>query len=539
MADNINPNSGFKITPESRGGFTPNRDIVGGRYQQSSGLPFAGGKSVVASIPEYAYNPLKFEQSMMTKIEEGRANFTRTLLEIAGTNGGVKSVLKPNYEYEVLVAPIPRLYIAIGTYAVVDNKTTLQLTNSGIDTLRVAGKTIKTAFNNGSPNQSGDVSQLEVGQYILLMCSLVKLARTTVPAYKVNGVKPINKAVPEICKIESINADKGTIVVSRNWAGDARLTTPAAPASFTVGSTGSDVKPSDAFVIAMSKALGEDELTGTIRSVSGTFDSGQLQMDSSAYGSRHMAEVVAANLGQESFYSKTKKEALRLIMQRREYTALFGMKSSKFNSMTNLWEGSTDGLLSKIPDSNQIAILGVNYSVITNGNPAEMGAFQPAIFNKFLSDKNYIGSSTRKIIVCGQTFADDFMMMMQQISGQVTRVQNIVSEWKVVGTRFTASNGMLVDVVPSDQLTMNGMEDLAVIMDPGYFHMTTLKGYSTLDALEMPETHPYQKDGYFHSCFGFNNTLPEAHWIIKVVPNTIGNREIVAATGTPLKDIAD
>jgi len=526
-------------TPESKGTVQLNRTLDKyGNFSGYSGLPYFGGKSTVASIPEYLANPMLFEMDMMVKLSEGRGpNFMKSLLESVFNTGGPKMVKKPVWEYRITREPVQRIYVSS---MVKHNNSLTQwkifIKGSGRDNQDGTNgpKNIRTMILGGSPNQVGDIAKLEPEQFILLMFSYTNPQRTVQVDYKSFSVTKgyLKNLVPEICYIKEINYDKGYIVVDRDWKAN-KSVGPLVPnkqisITDTAGTDPSTVyiHPDDAFIIPMSKANREDELEGRVRWTMDTFTVGYIQMDSTAYGTRRMAEILSQNLGTPSPYTETKNEALRLIQQRREWTALFSQGSDEFDPQTGLWRGTTDGLLSKIPDQNQILIKGIDYTGLANGTAGAAGTFDVGIFNKFLEDKAWVGNSSHKVIVCGIEFETAFRTMINRTT---TAVSEIKSDWAVLGDRYRASNGLTVDILPSDVLNLNGMRDLFFIVDPQYYIMVGLEGYPTLDDIEMPELHPYHKDGYFHSVFGFENLLPEAHYVGRVVSPADWNSEIGAS----------
>jgi len=514
---NVNQNSNFGSGYNFNGTLAPQYEYVDGQLQANFPFYSGGYKSTVASIPEYKTNPLLFEKDLMLKLTEGRGpNFMKLLLEQFSVGGG-RMVKKPKFEYEVEAEPTQRVYISKVVDSEVSGTKVLRskffVRDAGLPTS--SNKKIKTPIAGIPRTQVGDIAKLEKEQFVLIMFSWTTGKRDVKSIYKVNNAVNPKYIMPEIGYITDINYEQGWFEVSRNWTANKEINAGASEiGSIVIGEATGNIHPKDAFIIPMSKALREDELEGRVRWSMGTYEFGYIQQDSTAYGSRRMAEVMARNLGAESPLAKTKMEALRTINQRREWTALFGEGGQEFDPTTNLWRGTTDGVLAKIPEDNHILVKGIDYE---NGN---MGTFDLLLFNKWLEDKCWVGNSTYKIIIAGIDFETAFKTMINKVTNAVSEIQ---SEWSVVGTRYNASNGLTIEVIPSDVMNLNGMRDLFFVVDPQYFKMVGLEGYPTIDDILMPQTHPFHEDGFFHTTFGFINQLPAAHYVGRVVPNSDAN----------------
>ena len=529
----------YKGLPANYGGFDPSGLIGGsgsaGYYQKPMNLPFYSGRSIVATIEEYAHNPLLLEKDLMIKLKEGRFSMMRTLMEYAERNGTI-NVRDLRFRLPVEIVPNQRFYLNTGVYKGTANVTTFSVSGNQVP--------IKTAHPQGNIKQKGDIARLEVGQFIMLMFSYVAPGRTIAPRY--NKIPPIKAPIPELCKITAIDYDNSRITVQRNWAGEQRTSTPADPgdltihataftASTTAGSVGT-IPSANAFFLPLAKSMQEDEIDAKISNYSGTWTYGMVQRHLKAWGEQRLAEVISGNLGLPSKGAASKQLAIEDYYRQWEWTSYFSEKSEEWDPSTGYWSGTTDGLLTSIPASHYINILDIDYNgsagvvrVPYQTTGVGMGSFHPQTFNKMLEDKAYIGSEN-KVLICGSTFHTAFSTM---INVMTQSLPDIKSEWKVEGKRFMSSNGLIVDVVPSDVLSLNGFGNTGILMDPAFFKVIGLENYPT-DIFELANENPLKKNGFIHGIKAFINLNPDAHWVFNVHPNNATNRASIAFTGTPV-----
>lgn len=509
----------YNSNPANYGGFTPS--IIGsstnrGFYQSPQGLPFTGGRSMLASIPEWQLQPFKFEQSLVVRIQEGRLSMMKVLSDMFLSSGGLM-VDKPRFEYPVEIDPNHKFYIKAGAYTGTTNVTKFILEGNTT--------AIKTAAPNGQLNQYGDISRLHVGQFILLKFSWVDPARTAQPAYSsvpymvdsatIATVIAGTRTVPEVCKITDIDYSRGIVTVQRNWAGDQRTSTPTAPGTLTVAASGSESKGTtdstiltkNAYFVPMARAMKENEIDHKIFNYTGTYVGGLLQRNLRGFGSGEFAEVISRNLGLQSPMERTKKLAVEAFYKDWEETSLHGQKSESFDPETGQQYSTTDGLLANIPKSHHILVKGIDYSTLSSGT-ANLGSFVPTVFNKLMEGKSYIGSQN-KVLVCGSAFHSDFSTMINYMTQQVP---DIKSSWNVEGKQFKTSNGLTIDVIASDAMSLYGQENQAILFDKKYFKMVGLKGYPT-DITIVQNENPKLQNGFIEGWKGFVDLNPDAHWI--------------------------
>jgi len=97
------------------------------------------------------------------------------------------------------------------------------------------------------------------------------------------------------------------------------------------------------------------------------------------------------------------------------------------------------------------------------------------------------------------------------INQMTQNVPDIKSEWEVIGKRFKAG-ALTVDFVEEDAMTLNGMNNKMILIDPAKFKMVKLQGYPT-DIVEVQNENPLLRNGFIHGVYSFINTDPDAHWV--------------------------
>ena len=519
----------YNADPSQYGGF---ESIIGGsssrgQFEQSQNLPFYQGRSLLSTIPEYQRNPLALERDLLIKLSEGRSNLMKILS--ADTMNGM-SVNDVRFRVPIEQEPISRLYVEAGQIA---------CSTTGKSTFKiVSNKTkIATSAPGGNPKQVGDIARLEVGQFVLIMFAWVEPRRTAAVSGSATvsyGKGPVQGAlatapVPEIGRVLSVDYQEGTCVLQRQWAGSQRsaftYSTTTVPTMTVVdnateavyGISSAKINLKDAFIIPMAKSMKEDEIDTKVRNFSNTWQSGVLQRHAVGWGGSYLSEVIAGNLGLTSPAKKSRRQAVTDFLDHWEWTALFSEQSEAIDPETGYWSGTTDGLLAKIPKTHYVSIKGIDWSAgFTAGSSANLCTFHPLIFNKFLEGKSLIGSQ-HKVIVAGAGFYNSFATM---INFMTQAVPDIKSEWGVVGKRFTTSDGLIVDVIPSDKMTLHGLRNSAILYDQAYFKTVRLNNYPSIDVIEINNENPLKSNGIIHGVRGYIDSYPDTHWMISIVEKT-------------------
>lgn len=502
----------YTSTPATTGGFTPTRTGSAGYQNFSQGLPFYEGRSLLANIPEYQRNPGLLNQDVLMTIREGRANYMKLLYEYASQNG---TITKPDvkFYYQIEVKPHDRIYLAQQT----QTATTEALGYKQTWTLTSYTRPTQTyPQSTGNPKVVGQIARLEPGQYIMIMFSWLAVGRTGTNSYTESYDKPI----PELGKVISVDYDNNTFVVERNVAGSQRTATRnVTNTDFAVIAnsstpTGDQVRERDAFFIILPRAMKEDEIDAKIKGYTQTWGTGIMQRNLKAWGGGTLGEIISRNLGRPSPMAKSRQEAIEEYYAEWEWASLWGEKNEGWDSETNYWWGMTDGLLTNIPASHHIGLVPINYSKLYSEPKYAWGSFSIPIFTKIFADKMYMGSEN-KIMLCGEEGMRSFMTMINQMT---QNVPDIKSEWKVTGKRFSVDGGLTIDFVQSDKMSLSGLKNKMILIDPSAFRLVNLEGYPT-DIVEVQNENPLKKNGFIHGVHAFIDLNPDAHWVFTLDSN--------------------
>lgn len=500
----------YDATPGSSGGFTPVHSGSAGYVNLSQGIPFYSGRSQIAIIPEYQRMPGLLEKDVLMTIKEKGNNLSKILLAYAERNGIIEKD-DVRFFWRTEVEPHPRFYLKTGVaFTVSGGLTTFQLAD-----FTRPSQSYPTA--TGNPKVTGDIARLQEGDFCILMCAWLASARTGSTVYKNGTTEGYATPVPEIFKIVSVDYATNRFVAERNWAGSQRTSAGTAPGTFTVvvdstaAPSSSQVRARDAFFMLMPRSMKEDNIDAKVHGMTGTWDYGIMKRTLKAWGSGFMGEVIRKNLGLGSKLEQDRKLAIAEYYNAFALDAIWGQKSESWDSETNEWSGTTDGLLATIDPHHYIGIVPMNYGLFRSTPQYAYGTFDIPIFNKFLENKGYY-SDGYLIAACGNEAGTAFATMINQMT---QNVPDIKSEWRVEGKRFRTSGGLTVDFVVEDAMTLNGMNNKILLIDPGKFKMVKLRNYPT-DIVEVKNENPLLANGFMHGVYSFINTSPDAHWVCTI-----------------------
>ena len=497
----------YNSTPAVTGGFAETRTGSAGYLNLSQGLPFYQGRSRIASIPEYMRNPWLLGDDLVMTLEEGRSQFVKILMHYAQANG---RITRPDvkYRWKIDVVPHMRFYLKEEAITSTNLVSEMELTPYTRPT-----QSYPTA--TGNPAITGDIARLQAGDYLLMMFSWLDKARTTAPVY----VESYTDVIPEIARVISVNYSANTLSVERNWAGSQRTVAGTNPGTVTVVAnsatpTSSEVRARDAFFIKLPNAMREDEIDQKIFSTSNTWGEGLMQRSLRAWGAGHFQEVINRNLGNGSAMDKNRRMAIKNFFNQIELQSLWGEQQEGWDAETNDWWGTTDGLLTNVPAEHYIGLVPIDYGAIRQNPTYAWGSFDIPIMNKILEDKGYYGSE-RKIAVCGN---EAFTAFNTMINYMTQNVPDIKDEWSVRGRRFNSSGGLQVDFVQSDVMTLNGLNNKMILVDPAAFRMVNLEGYP-IDIVEIANENPLKSNGFIHGVYSFLDLNPDSHWVFTIDSN--------------------
>lgn len=513
----------YNSTPSTTGGFDVTRSGSDGYYNFSQGLPWYNGRSLIANIPEWQRNPYGLGDDLLMRIEEGKSQFAKILFEYAARNG---RITKPDvkYRWKVEVVPHPRFYLKTGlvipiTAAASNWQSTFQL-----DSYTRPTQSYPTA--TGNPAVVGNIARLQAGDFILCMWSWATPKRTGACV----NTESYTNTVPEIARVISVDYAANSLVVERHWAGAQRTATRGTcPATTVVADsaahTSANIKHREAFFMKLPNTMREDEIDQKIYSLTQTWAEGLMQRSLRAWGGGHFADVINNNLGLGSPMSRNREQAIKDFYSEIELAAVFGEKAEGWDAETNYWWGMTDGLLANIPTAHHIGIVPLKYGLIRSNSTYAWGSFDIPIMNKLLEDKGYFGSSN-KIALCGNEAYTAFATMINYMT---QNVPDIKSEWRVEGKRFRSSGGLTVDFIQSDVMSLNGLNNKMILIDPSAFRMVNLQGYP-IDIVEIQNENPLKRNGFIHGVYSFLDMNPDAHWVFTI------DQLLASATGATYAD---
>jgi len=487
------------------GGFTPPTTGSGGMMNDSQGISYYQGASVISDIPDFQrdYN---LRDELITRIEEGRFNMMRVLFDYAMENEAyVTDDVQARWYLDYKATP--RFYLKTQAN---------QGGTAGTDTYVTSTFVLDTI---------ADAKRLQAGDLLTLMCCTVPTTRNAnsvmldyvaTPSGGTVYEKENLVATPlfEAMRVNEVNYTTGAVVVERNVAGDGVSTDKTGIAFTVVADATTDpgansIRHEDAFFIKMTRPLAEGKDDVTVWSSSNTWDYNYCQFIIRKWGTTDIQENVRRRGQPGSQYAKNRFEALEQFFEEMEYYAMFGFRQSE-TTADNEWKGHAGGFFEHVPSGHYVALEEPDY----NSN-LRAGDFSIKKFNKFLTDKFYYGTQN-KILLCGEKFHTAFSWM---INNMTQNIPVIVDRWGVRGRQFDCSNGGSIFVVPSDTLSLNGLSHIAILMDPSTFRYGHLQNMDVTVVDPLPSTNIHRKSGEIYDVFTFKRVNPDANWVFIMQPN--------------------
>jgi hypothetical protein len=492
------------VGPTDDGGFTPPVSGAGGFVNASQGLQFYQGASVIADIPDFQrdYN---LRDELITRIEEGRFSMMRVLLDYAMEN---------------------EAYVTDDVHAkwYLDYKATARFY------LKTMANQGTTAGGNAAAGtfvlaSAGDAKRIQRGDLLTLMCTTVPTTRNAVSVMLDYVATPSGGTVYEkenlvatplfeMMEVTEVNYTTGQFVVDRNVGGDGQTAsrngigfTVAANATTDPGA--STIRAEDAFFVKATRPQAEGRDDVTIWSSSNTWDYNYCQFVIRKWGVTDIQENVRRRGQPQGQYAKNRTEALEQYFEEMDYYAYFGFRKEE-TTADDEWLGHAGGFFEHVPAAHYVALEEPDY----NSN-LRAGDFTIKKFNKFLTNKFYHGSND-KIILSGEKFATAFAWM---INNMTQNIPTIVDRWGVRGYLFDCSNNGRIFVVASDTLSLNGLDHVAIMLDPSTFRYGHLENMDTTIVDPLPSTNIHRKSGEIFNVFTFKRVNPDANWVFLMQPN--------------------
>jgi hypothetical protein len=193
----------------------------------------------------------------------------------------------------------------------------------------------------------------------------------------------------------------------------------------------------------------------------------------------------------EKTFQRNGRRALEEFTRELDMIVTFGTRKTETENGRRKWYAG--GILEFIPSSN---IIGYDSSLFITKN-----------FNEQLKNMFYYGSQT-KLVLCG---ADYYTQFSNMIDNKII-LPSAVSGWGVELTQFRATNGGTLLFAPSDTLSLHGMSDYAIVVDPEHFQYGHLQNMD-VKAIKVETVNPHEMEGEIYGQITLKRTNPKAHWL--------------------------
>jgi hypothetical protein len=413
---------------------------------------------------------------MLTKIEEGRAPLMRLLLEYARRKGAyVARDVETRWGLEY--ARLARIYF------------TADSTSTGSNTHDI----LQVSNSEGRRLQAGDI--------LNLMGFWVKYDATTGRTMaNVTGedanIKTAVYSLPEQVKVltnygddSGATAGNTKILVRRNFGG----ITPTGHADLLVDIAGGtwSAPITEPFLWKAGNSIAEGRDDQLTYSDVDEYDYNYCQIVMRKWSATETEQNVDRFFTTEKTFQRNARRALEEFYKELDAIATFGTRRTETENGRRKWY--TGGILEFIPESNKI---GYGDSL-----------FQTKNFNTELKNMFYYGSQT-KIMLTGADFYTSFSNMIDN----KIMLPNAVNTWGINLLSFSATNGGTLLVAPSDTLSLHGMSDYAIVLDPDHFQYGHLQNMD-ISAITVPQTNPHEMEGEIYGQITMKRTNPKAHWL--------------------------
>ena len=492
----------------SSGGFVYPTIGTPGFIQQSTNIPYYQGTPQVGNIPLFMrdYN---WRDMMVKRIQEGRVNMVRVLLAYArGAGAWVVNDIKPTFKLDY--KPTPRFYLKIKT------------NQGGTTTSTYITSTFLLA-------NIKDSKRLQIDDLIALNFCYVPPTRdansTTLPYAASSSTSAVyvparNPLIPvqEICKILEVDYVTGAVKVLRNVGNDGRTAARQGMAitvqtNATTAPGTNTVNAADAFFVRMgnTKSAGTDDQT--IYNRTPTWDYNTCQYIMRKWGSQDIESAIEKRYpGFENTHQKNRVEMIEDLYEEMEFMFLYGARDESYDARGR-WSGTMGGFFEFVPLNNYIQMEEPDYT-----DPTKMGDFTINRFNKIMASMFYYGNQ-EKILICGERWHTAFSTMLNM---KTSNLPFIVDRWDVKGFAFQSSNGGRLFITPSDTLSLNGNNDLAILYDPDTFQYGHLNGFDLNVVDPLPSTNIHEKEGEVYGVVTCKRSNPAANYVFVLKPNAGG-----------------
>ena len=193
----------------------------------------------------------------------------------------------------------------------------------------------------------------------------------------------------------------------------------------------------------------------------------------------------------EKTFQRNGRRALGEMTKELDSIVTFGTRKTETENGRRKWYAG--GILEFIPDSNKV--------------PYGDDLFQTKNFNEQLKNMFYYGSQT-KFVLAGADFYTKFSNM---IDNKII-LPAATNGWGVEMTQFRATNGGTLLFAPSDTLSLHGMSDYAMVIDPAHFQYGHLQNMD-IKTIQVETVNPHEMEGEIYGQITLKRTNPKAHWL--------------------------
>jgi len=439
-------------------------------------ITYYSAPNVVDQIPS-SFRTYDRRTALLTKIEEGRANLMRLLLNYAKSNGAYVAT-DTETRWGLEYARLARIFFSS------DSTSTSGSKNDIVHVLNAEGNRL----------QAGDILN-NMGFWVSSSRALANASGQAL------NVKSSSFPMPEQVKILT-NYGSGTgnvagsasstatkLLVQRNFGGPAPTGHADMLTDIAGGTWTSPITAPFLWKAGTSIPEGRDDQLAY--SDVDEYDYNYAQIVMRKWSATETEQNVSRFFTSEKTFQRNGRRALNEFFREMDVLALFGTRKTELENGRRKWY--TGGIAEFIPSGNH-----VNYGD---------SLFQTKNFNEQLKSMFYYGSQT-KIALAGADFYVNFSNM---IDNKII-LPAATNAWGVELIRFSGTNGGVLLLAPSDTLSLHGMSDFTYIIDPSHFQYGHLQNMD-IRTLTVPQTNPHEMEAEIYGQILFKRTNPEAHWV--------------------------
>lgn len=419
---------------------------------------YYGGMTLVDNIPQ---NQRLYDRptAMLTRIEYGRATMMRVLLNMARSRGAyVANDVKTYWGLEH--NRTPKVDIA-------DNAASTS--GSKYDKLKITNE---------------NAARLQAGDLLTVKGTYTSPDRSASPVDALTSIS--TKMMPEMIEVNEVGApnsagsDQTIVWVRRNHGGGE----PTTPAQIT----------SSMYLVKSLNSQGQGLDDFQIYSDTDDEDFNYCQIAGKKWGATETEQNIQRAYTDETAFQRNGRRALEEFFLELDYYALIGARTGpKVVNGRKKWYAG--GLMEFIPSNNWI---GYTNTLFSTKN-----------FNTEFKDKFYYGSQN-KIMVCGADWYTKFSNMLDN----KIQLNSVPNSWGLELVEYRITNGGVIYVTPSDTLSLYGLSDAAILLDPEHFKYGHLNNMN-INTRDITSVNPHEETKEIYGQFTFKRTNPYAHWVFR------------------------